>query len=152
MDILRSRYGGRLIVTREVLMEAENSPYPEAIQRAVDDGWIKVQPLYADSWEYGIFTELRDRGFGMGEAASIAVCSTGGMWIFISDDLDARREALRRRFGVVGTYGILAREVVEGKMGLREGNELLRRMVENGFRSHSHDLREEVERLSYSSE
>jgi hypothetical protein len=37
--------------------------------------------------------------------------------------------------------------VTEGKVGLEEGNGLLRRMIEAGFRSHSDDLREEVERL-----
>lgn len=49
--------------------------------------------------------------------------------------------------GVVGTYGILAREVAEDKMSLEAGNELLRRMMERGFRTHSEDLRSEVERL-----
>ncbi len=83
----------------------------------------------------------------MGKASSIAVCSTGGTWVFVSDDLDARREARRRGLGVAGTYGILAREMAEGRMSLEEGNELLRRMVEQGFRTHSDDLRAEVEKL-----
>jgi len=148
MDILRKRYGGRLMVTREVLLEAEKGPRPEAIRQAIEEGWVKVRPLYADSEEHGVFVELRARGFGMGEASSIAVaCSTGGTWVFVSDDLDARREAGRRGVGVVGTYGILVREVAEGRMSLEEGNALLRRMIASGFRSHSDDLRAEVERL-----
>ena len=147
MDILRERYGGRLVVTREVLLEAGKGPRPGTIRRAVEEGWVEVRPLYADSEEHGVFVELRARGFGLGEASSIAVCSTGGTWVFVSDDLDARREAGRRGVGVVGTYGILAREVAEGKMGLDEGNGLLRRMIERGFRTHSDDLRVEVERL-----
>jgi predicted nucleic acid-binding protein len=106
-----------------------------------------VRPLYADSGEHGIFLELRARGFGSGEASSIAVCSMGGTCVFVSDDLDARREAIRRGVGVVGTYGILARQVAEGRMSLEEGNSLLRRMIASGFRSHSDDLREESERL-----
>ncbi len=147
MDILRERYGGRLMVTREVLAEAEKGPRPGSIRRAIEEGWVAVRPLYADSVAYGVFLELRARGFGSGEASSIAVCSTGGTWVFVSDDLDARREANRRGVGLVGTYGILAREVAEGKMGLAEGNGLLRRMIERGFRTHSDDLRDEVERL-----
>ena len=147
MDVLRSRYEGRLVVAREVLMEAERGPRPEALRQAIEEGWVKVRTLYADSEEHGVFVELRTRGFGLGEAASIAVCSTVGAWVFVSDDLDARREAKRRGVGVVGTYGILAREVAEGGMSLEEGNELLRRMVEQGFRTHSDDLRAEVERL-----
>lgn len=83
----------------------------------------------------------------MGEASSIAVCSTGGTWVFVSDDLDARREANRRGVGVVGTYGVLARQVAEGRMDLEEGNTLLRRMIEQGFRTHSDDLQGEVEEL-----
>ncbi len=70
--------------------------------------------------------------------------------MFVSDDLDARREASRRGVGVVGTYGILAREVAEGRMELKEGNELLRRMIERGFRTHSDDLRDEVQRFGRS--
>lgn len=148
MDILRDRYGGRLVLTREVLVEAEEGPHPEAIRQSIEEGWVELRPLYADSREYGVFVELRARGFGLGEASSIAACSTGGTWVFVSDDLDARREAGRRGVGVVvGTYGILAREVAEGKMSLEAGNELLRRMMERGFRTQSDDLRSEVERL-----
>ena len=147
MDILRERYGGRLVVTREVLIEAEKGPSPEAVRRAIWEGWVELRIVYADSEEHGVFAELRDRGFGQGEASLIAACSAGGTWVFVSDDLDARREARRRGMGVVGTYGILARQVAEAKMGLEEGNGLLRRIIEAGFRSHSDDLREEVERL-----
>lgn len=149
MDILRERYGGRLVLTREVLVEAERGPHPGAIRRASEEGWVELQPLYADSVEHGIFVELRARGFGQSEASSIAACSTGGTWVFVSDDLDARREASRRGVGVVGTYGILARHVAEGKMSLEEGNALLGRMIASGFRSHSDDLREESERLKF---
>lgn len=148
MDILRERYGERLMVTREVLHEAEKGPSPGAIRRAIEEGWVEVRTLYADSEEHNVFVELRARGFGLGESASIAVCSTGAAWVFVSDDLDARREAKRRGAGVVGTYGILAREVAEGRMDLEEGNELLRRMVGEGFRTHSNDLRDEVQRLT----
>lgn len=147
MDILRERYGGRIVVTREVLLEAEKGPRPETIRQAIEEGWVELRSLYADSEEHRVFVELRSRGFGIGEAASIAVCSTSGTWVFVSDDLDARREASRRGVGVVGTYGILAREVAEGRIGLDEGNGLLRRMIERGFRTHSNDLRAEVERL-----
>jgi predicted nucleic acid-binding protein len=147
MDILRERYEGRLAVTREVLLEAERGPCPEALRRAVQEGWVELRPIYADSREYEVFVELRNKGFGLGEASLIAACSVGGTWVFVSDDLDARREAGRRGVGVVGTYGILAREVAEGKMGLADGNGLLRRMIEAGFRSHSDNLREEVQRL-----
>lgn len=149
MDILRERYGGRLVVTREVLLEAERGPCPEAVRRAIQEGWVEVRILYADSEEHGVFAELRDRGLGLGEASLIAACSVGGTWVFVSDDLDARREASQRGVGVVGTYGILARQVAEGKMSLEEGNGLLRRMIEAGFRSHSDDLREQVERLRH---
>ena len=147
MDVLRRRYGGRLVVTREVLLEAEKGPRPEAIRRAIEEGWAELQTIYADSDEHSVFVGLRARGFGLGEAASIAVCSAGGAWVFVSDDLDARREANRRDVGVVGTYGILARQVAEGRMNLEEGNTLLMRMIERGFRTHSDDLRAEVEEL-----
>jgi len=147
MDILRERYGGQLLLTPEVLLEAEKGPRPEPIRQAIEEGWVAVQPLYADSVEYGIFLELRAKGFGLGEASSIAACSTSRTWVFVSDDLDARREASHRGVGVVGTYGVLARWVAEDRMDLKEGNALLRRMIAFGFRSHSDDLREESERL-----
>jgi predicted nucleic acid-binding protein len=148
MDIVRERYGGQLVVTREVLLETERGPCPEVLRWAVKEGWVELRIIYADSEEHGVFAELRDRGLGLGEASLIAVCSTGRSWVFVSDDLDARREAGRRGVGVVGTYGILARQVAEGKMRLEEGNELLQRMMDRGFRSHSDDLGDEVERLA----
>jgi predicted nucleic acid-binding protein len=147
MDILRERYGGRLVVTREILTEARSGPDPKEIERAIGEGWIELRRIYADSPEYGLFTESRGKGFGLGEASAMAACSTGGTWVFISDDLDARNEARRRGVGVVGTYGVLARHVAEGRLSLEEGNRLLRRMIDEGFRSHSDNLREEVERL-----
>lgn len=53
MDILRERYGGRLVVTREVLLEAERGPCPEALRRAVREGWVELRIIYADSEEHG---------------------------------------------------------------------------------------------------
>jgi quercetin dioxygenase-like cupin family protein len=50
---------------------------------------------------------------------------------------------------VAGIEGLVF-EVAEGKMTLDEGNGLLRRMVGQGFRTHSDDLRAEVERLERS--
>lgn len=147
MDILRERYGGRLVITREIFTEARSGPDPKEVERAIGEGWIELRRIYADSPEYGLFTESRSKGFGLGEASAIAVCSAGGAWVFISDDLDARNEAKRRGVGVVGTYGVLARHVAEGRLSLEEGNRLLRRMIDEGFRSHSDNLREEVERL-----
>lgn len=150
MDILRDRYGGQLLLTREVLTEAEEGPHPASIRRAIDEGWLELRPLYADSDEYLIFVELRERGYGSGEASTLAVCCTASLRIFASDDLDARNEAQRRDIGVVGTYGILTRQVADGHMSLEEGNGLLRRIIAAGFRSHSDDLQEEVERLKSS--
>jgi predicted nucleic acid-binding protein len=147
MDILRERYGGQLVVTPEVLTEAEGGPEPNAIRRATEDGWIEVWQLYADSEQYALLVELRERGFGLGEASALAACSSGGPWVFVSDDLDARNEAGRRGIGVVGTYGVLARHVAECRLSLKEGNRILREMIDKGFRSHSNDLSTEVERL-----
>ena len=147
MDILRERYGGRLVVTPEVLAEAERGPEPGAMRRALEEGWVEVRQLYADSEEYAVFVELREKGFGLGEATALAVCSSQGVWVFVSDDLDARKEARRRGIGVVGTYGVLARHVAEDRLSLEEGNRLLRAMIDEGFRSHSDDLNTEVERL-----
>lgn len=132
MDILRARYGGRHVATPAVLAEADRGPHPSELRRALEEGWVELRKVYADSAEHGVLVELRDRGFGLGEASSIAACSTSETWVFVSDDLDARREAGRRGVGVLGTYGILARHVAEGKMSLEEGNGLLRRMIDFG--------------------
>ena len=148
MDILRERYGRRLLVTPEVVSEAERGPSPDDLRRALEDGWVELRRIYADSEEHLVFVELRGSGFGLGEASSIAACSTGGgRWVFVSDDLDVRNEAQRRGVGVVGTYGILARHVADGALSLGEGNGVLQRMIEAGFRSHSGDLRDEVGKL-----
>lgn len=148
MNVLRDRYGGRLLITVEVLSEAEAGPAPQPVGQALEEGWIALRRVYVDSEEYGVLRELRERGFGLGESASLAVCSVEeGPCVFISDDADARKEAARREIGIVGTYGILARQVAEEKMQLSEGNALLGAMIDAGFRSHSDDLGPEVSRL-----
>lgn len=148
MDVLRDRYGSRLVVTPEVASEAEAGPAPQSIRQAIEEGWIFVRRVYVDSGEYDVMRELRDKGLGLGESASLAVCTVEDRpCVFISDDADARKEARRLGIGVVGTYGVLARHVAEGNMKLSEGNALLKAMLEAGFRSHSDDLGPEVSRL-----
>lgn len=135
------------MVTSEVVRESEQGPNPNALRQALEEGWVELRRVYADSAEHAIFVELRNKGYGSGEASSIAVCSSEASRVFVSDDLDARNEAQRRGVGVVGTYGVLARHVADGRLSLDEGNGVLRQMIEAGFRSHSEDLRNEVDRL-----
>lgn len=148
MDVLRDRYGDRIFITAEVLAEADAGPAPQPVRQALAEGWISLRRIYVDSEGYRVLRELRESGFGLGECASLAVCLVEeGPCVFISDDADARKEAGRRGIGIVGTYGVLARQVAEGRMQLSEGNALLEAMIDAGFRSHSQDLGPEVSRL-----
>ena len=96
----------------------------------IEEGWAELRPIYADSDEYRVFVELREQRLRDGRGRLDSGLLRRGEWVFVSDDRDARREANRRGVGVVGTYGVLARQVAEGRMDLEEGNTLLRRMIE----------------------
>jgi predicted nucleic acid-binding protein len=71
---------------------------------------------------------------GAGERSCLAVAHHRE-GLFVSDDADARKQARRYEIPVTGTIGVLARAVEKSGISLEEGNRLLTRMIDDGYRS-----------------
>lgn len=95
--------------------------------------WSRLPLCELTEEEVAVASKLSSR-LGAGERTCLAVahCRDG---LFVSDDADARVEARHRGIPVTGTLGILARVVDQEMISIGEGNRLLGRMIEAGYRS-----------------
>jgi hypothetical protein len=57
--------------------------------------------------------------------------------LFVSDDLDARRQAQAYGIPTTGTIGILLLNIQHKRIALAKGNELLTQLIKLGYRSQS---------------
>lgn len=103
-----------------------------------DWSWLKTVEL-VDA-EQVRAEELR-KHLQAGEAACIAVAAARG-GLLLTDDGAARRMAVSLEVGVSGTIGILVRLWHQGILALGEGDRLLAKMVDRGYRSPVQSLRE----------
>ena len=76
---------------------------------------------------------------GLGERTCIAAASQRN-GLFMTDDRKARQVALDLGIKITGTLGILVVAVERRKIALEEANQLLKAMVESGYRSPVDDL------------
>ena len=74
-----------------------------------------------------------------GEASSLVIAHSRG-WLFLTDDLAARREAKARQIPVSGTLGCLALGVENALWSLGDANSWLAAMIDAGFYSPMRDL------------
>jgi predicted nucleic acid-binding protein len=100
--------------------------------------WLPVVVLSAE--EQSLAERLRTR-LGAGEADSLAIASMRG-WTLATDDRDARRIAAQFQVAVTGTIGILARLVEEDILDIESAEEILHRMIVQGYYSPISSLRE----------
>ena len=104
--------------------------------------WLLAVP--ESSWErgegpqdFGVRVRMHPEvlmGEGDGEASCIAVVLERGGVLF-TDDLDARRYAIRCGLSVSGTLGVLALLVRDGHLSVQEADLYLERMRAAGYRS-----------------
>lgn len=71
---------------------------------------------------------------GKGEREGLAVAASRG-GLFVSDDLDARRQAQELNVPTSGSIGILLLSIQHARLTLKEGNDLLSRFIASGYRS-----------------
>lgn len=109
------------------------------IQEAMSEGWLKEVTVESRE-EKGLF-ELLSVSLGLGEASSIAVAKSRGL-LFASDDRVARREASLLGVKLTGTLGILKKAEKRKLISLKKADFILKRMIEHGFHSPVHSLKE----------
>ena len=146
LRLLERVYSGRVVTTLNVVEEIRQGIDAGYVGlRAVDQvltpfataGWLPV--LTPDSaHEQALFVGLI-ASLGSGEASCLAIAASRGMTL-ATDDLAARRKAAELGVSLTGTLGILARSVREGHLVLHDANDILRQMVQQGYRSPVQEL------------
>ena len=141
-DLLKSLYLGKAFTTIEVSHELQRGIH--AGYRHLESAWQQIRDVHPSSgWiriltpetpeEYQLQAELDNR-LDQGEASCLALAVTR-QFIFVTDDLAARRLASEKNVLLTGTLGILIRGVQGKFLPLTEANHLLKIMVHQGYRS-----------------
>jgi predicted nucleic acid-binding protein len=139
LDLLRELVG-HLYIPHEVYEEVLNgleegyefyNAFEAEIYPLADAGWIEV--ISMDHEEVRIFHSL-SRRLHHGEAACLAIAQRRH-WAFLTDDRLARMTARSLDILVSGTLGVLVHGIKRGIVTVEEGDYLLRKMIDRGYRS-----------------
>lgn len=145
IDLLHHLYG-KLYISIEVYEEIqtgleEGYQFYTALEHHIfpisETGWIYLTSM-ADEQEYRLFASFPSR-LHQGEASSLAIASHRG-WLFLSDDLDARAAAIKSGIRLSGSLGCLVLGIERQLCSLRQANDWLLEMIQQGYRSPVSDL------------
>lgn len=141
LDLLETRYRSRAFTTIEVSDElrkgikagyAHLEPTLQQIERINPDGWLRIlNPESHD--EHRLRLEF-DQSLDSGEASCLTLASSRGL-ILATDDLAARRLAVKRGIRLTGTVGILIALVRDDTLPLAKANAILKTMIQRRYRS-----------------
>jgi len=141
LDLLEKRYYDKAFITLEVADELRKgvkagysylSPVLKQISGVNPEGWIQIVTPNAGN-EYSLRFQF-DKRLDPGEASCISLAITR-KFIFVSDDLAARRIASKNDIPITGTIGILIALVRNNRLPLGEANRLLQNMIQKNYRS-----------------
>lgn len=129
-DLVLNLWGTNSTVTPEVIAEYMAG--------------VNSRKLPADIWgflvrstlqpEEQVFADQLPSRLGRGERSSIAV-AFHREGLFVSDDAEARREAIRCGLKITGSIGILVLNVRQGRLAAADGNAILNSLIIQGYRS-----------------
>ena len=141
---LLEKIHGQIIIPSQVHEEilkgiAAGYDFLEEADKIVEADWAKLAVLENER-ERTLFRNLLDV-VGYGEAAGIAIAKERSL-LFFSDDRKARQVAQDQGVKISGTLGMLELLVEEGKLSIGEADEILRKMVQGGYRSPIQSLTE----------
>ena len=129
-DLLRESFGPDAATTPAVMAELHTG---EALGLVPTCDWSWLQMLELTQDERKLAADLaRQLDPGEAECLAAALARHGR---FLSDDFAARRLAVLQGVVVSGTLGVLAKLVETGLLALDEADELLRGMIDRGYRS-----------------
>lgn len=129
IDLLQYFASEELVTTDAAWRELEVGMESGRVPRA-DWSWLAVLSLQGEEQTFAL-TGLT--GLGAGEAACIALAYSRH-YRFVTDDRLARRAARRLGVPITGTLGLLTALVDEQVLSRTEGDEILRQMLEQGYR------------------
>ncbi|TFG70353.1 MAG: DUF3368 domain-containing protein [Anaerolineales bacterium] len=130
MDLVFRLWPERICTTKDVMRE-----YQVAVQKGLLPGyaWSDLQLITLTQRERIMVEDLSLR-LGCGESSCIAVAQ-GRKGLFVSDDADARRVAVKMGLPVSGMLGMLVLAVRKAILTLEQANTLLSDLITAGFRS-----------------
>lgn len=102
-------------------------------------GWIKMATM-ADDNEFDLFERLPSK-LGKGEASCLSIAANRD-WLFLTDDLSARKQAALMKIRFSGSLGCLMMAIEKNKCSFEKANQLLFQMIESGYHSPVYDLKE----------
>lgn len=145
LDLLRQLYGTIHIPTEvyeEIRVGLEEgyqfyAGIDQLIHPFVEKGWIRLTSVTGEQ-ELRFLGEL-PRRLHQGEAACLAIAQQR-VWLLLTDDLTARKEAARRGIRKSGSVGCLALAVERGLCTLEQANHWLKDMIRHNYRSPVTDL------------
>ena len=111
----------------------------EEADKIVETDWAQLVEFEGER-ERSLFRNLLDI-VGYGEAAGIAIAKERNL-VFFSDDRKARRVAQDKGVKISGTLGIIGLLIEEGELSIREGDEILSKMIQGGYHSPIQSLKE----------
>ena len=141
LDLLKTIFQ-KAYLTPEVFHEVEAGirdgyKFQERTKKIVEDReWLLLTEPNQRELEF--FHKLL-LGLGAGEASCLAIAKGRG-WLFLTDDLNARKTAIQLDVRISGTIGVLRIAVEQELISIEEGNRLLQKMIDNGYFSPISDL------------
>ncbi|MFA6293407.1 MAG: hypothetical protein WC637_16600 [Victivallales bacterium] len=136
LDLIVRRYFGNMFVTSEVHDEilegiAGGHWKLEEIETLLDRGAVKL--IHLDRKEHELY-KIHLTSLGRGKASCISVAFHRKM-VFASDDRAARLAAREIKIRITGTVGILKAAVSSGQLLLSQADDILAKMIAEGFYS-----------------
>ncbi len=135
LDIVKKLYADESYITNYVVVENMKGLLKgylrlAKLKDALEEGWLREVTLKSKK-EKALFETL-SISLGIGESSSIAVAKIRA-FVFASDDRVARREAGFLGIRLTGTIGILIKGVRKRIVTHRIADEILGKMIKNGF-------------------
>jgi len=134
LDLLRAIFQ-KAYLTPEVFREVEAGirdgyRFQERTKKVVEDReWlILTEP---NPRELELYHQILLR-LDAGEASCLAIAKGRG-WLFLTDDLNARKADSQLDVRISGTIGVLRIAVEKELISIEEGNGLLHTMIDNGY-------------------
>lgn len=127
VDLLQNVFS-RIVIPIEVYEEltVQEEEYAEEVlmcQKLVDNGFLIIKKVRAGE----------NFGLDKGENAALSLCGELSETEFLSDDHAARKAARLKGYRVMGTLGVLFRNIDKKKITNHECFVLLDRLINRGF-------------------
>ena len=117
----------------------EGYQFQERTQRAIDtQEWLKLTTLKQE--EVKSFRQFFPK-LDEGEASCLAAAKERG-WLFLTDDMAARKLSVLLNVKIAGTIGVLLMAVEQRLISIEQGDALLQAMIDNGYFSPVNSLSE----------